>query len=664
MDLMTVAIEHHEAGRLAEAEDAYRRILEADARNVDALHFLGFIAYQRADYDRAEQLISQALALNSANRHAHHNLGRVYQAQGNQGQAAACYRRTLELDRGHVDAWFNLGTALGALGRGEEALDCYRRVLELAPAHFEATYNLGIACRDLGRGDDAIAAFRRAVELRPEAAAAHYALGHALRDEDKTAQAQACFRQALACDPDHVEARWSIAMSQVPSVYTAGEDPADCRARFAEELDRLPGWFDGERSARGFLAVGSDQPFRLAYQEQDNRELLRRHGQLCARLMEHWPERQKLAPRGPLADDGRVRIGIVSAHLREHSVWNAIVKGWFQQLDSTRFALQAFYLGSKEDDQTRYAKSRTAHYESGPKDLGGWAQSIMDHRPQVLVYPEIGMDPMTARLASLRLAPVQAASWGHPETTGLPTIDFYLSAQDLEPDDAQRHYTERLVTLPRLGCYFEPLAVKAVLPDFESCGIDRSLPLLVCPGVAFKYAPQDDGLLPEIASRLGRCQFLFFRHWKRGPAERLENRLRAAFAAAKVDYEATVRFIPWQPRAAFYGWLQRADVYLDTVGFSGFNTALQAVECGLPIVAREGRFLRGRLAGGILKRMGLDELVADSGSGYVARVVRLVEDADYSERIAERIEDARNALFRDLAPIHALENFLSEISGR
>jgi len=269
------------------------------------------------------------------------------------------------------------------------------------------------------------------------------------------------------------------------------------------------------------------------------------------------------------------------------------------------------------------------------------------------------MDPMTARLASLRLAPVQAASWGHPQTTGLPTIDHYLSAQDLEPEQAQLHYTERLVALPHLGCYFEPHATEAELPDFERWGIDPGVPLLICPGVPFKYAPQHDLMLAEIARQLGRCRFLFFRHWKRGLSDRLEARLRAAFAAARVDYDATVSFIPWQPRAAFYGWLQRADVYLDTVGFSGFNTALQAVECGLPIVTREGRFLRGRLASGILKRMGLDELVADSATAYVASAVRLVEDAGYSERIAARIEEARDALYRDPAPVRALEVFLA-----
>jgi predicted O-linked N-acetylglucosamine transferase (SPINDLY family) len=104
--------------------------------------------------------------------------------------------------------------------------------------------------------------------------------------------------------------------------------------------------------------------------------------------------------------------------------------------------------------------------------------------------------------------------------------------------------------------------------------------------------------------------------------------------------------------------LQRADVYLDTIGFSGFNTALYAVEAGLPIVCREGRFLRGRLASGILKQLGLHELVAPTEEAYVALAVRLAGDRPYRQSLRERMEKARAGLYDDPAPIRALEEFL------
>lgn len=227
-----------------------------------------------------------------------------------------------------------------------------------------------------------------------------------------------------------------------------------------------------------------------------------------------------------------------------------------------------------------------------------------------------------------------------------------------EPPGAQENYTEKLVALPHLGCHIESRAVEPNPPDPSRWGIDAAAPLLLCPGVPFKYAPQYDWVFPEIARRLGRCQLLFFAYGAKGPSERLQRRLESAFAARGVDFAGHVRFIPWQASADFHGWLARADVFLDTIGFSGFNTALQAVQRGLPVVTRQGRFLRGRMASGPLERMGLGELVAPSEREYVELAVRLVEDGGYSETIEARLRAERGRLFGDLAPIRALEEFL------
>jgi predicted O-linked N-acetylglucosamine transferase (SPINDLY family) len=282
----------------------------------------------------------------------------------------------------------------------------------------------------------------------------------------------------------------------------------------------------------------------------------------------------------------------------------------------------------------------------------------------VLIYPEIGMDPMTARLASLRLAPVQMATWGHPETTGLPTIDYYLSAEDLEPENAQSNYSERLITLPNLGCAYETAPIVPVDPALHSFNIDTSTPILVCPGVPFKYAPQYDRILTEIAHRLGRCRFVFFTHRLGKLSHKLQERLRRAFARDGLDADRFVTFIPWQSSSQFHGWLRRADVFLDTIGFSGFNTAIQAVQCGIPVVTKEGRFMRGRLASGILKRMGLTELIGQSQEDYIELAVRLAKDADYRGHVRDRIEKSRSILFEDVAPIRALEDFLAEVTAR
>jgi predicted O-linked N-acetylglucosamine transferase (SPINDLY family) len=110
--------------------------------------------------------------------------------------------------------------------------------------------------------------------------------------------------------------------------------------------------------------------------------------------------------------------------------------------------------------------------------------------------------------------------------------------------------------------------------------------------------------------------------------------------------------------------MREADVYLDSIGFSGFNTAMQAIECGLPIVAYEGRFLRGRLASGILRRMGIDELVTATDEAYVELAVRLARDARLWGEMNERLVAARPALYGDTQSVRALEAFIEHALSR
>jgi protein O-GlcNAc transferase len=403
-------------------------------------------------------------------------------------------------------------------------------------------------------------------------------------------------------------------------------------------------------------------PFYLAYQEAPNRELLAKYGALCAGQMAAWQSSAGLpVPARRQAGDthgnrrGKPRIGIVSAHVHEHSVWTALVRGWVEGLAAAN-DLHIFHLGAMQDPETELARRRAARFEAGPRAFDAWARVIHEAQLDLLLYPEIGMDATTAKLASLRLAPMQAASWGHPETSGLPTIDFYLSARALEPADAQANYTEKLVALPNLGCWLVPTKEESGKPPALDLAADEVV--LLCPGNAFKYAPQHDRLLAAIAHRVARSRLVFFRSRPEPLAQKLRERLAESFRRAGADFERQVTFLPWQSRASFRALLKRADLYLDTVGFSGFNTAVQALECGLPIEAREGRFLRGRLGSGVLRHLGLDELVAPSDEAYVELAVALAADRERRQELRRRIEAGRERLYRDREPLDALQRFI------
>jgi protein O-GlcNAc transferase len=681
--------------RYEEARSSFAAAVAGNPRLVDARSNLGSALLKLERNEEAIACLLGAIELQSGYAPDHDNLGVAYRQTNRLEEAAACHRKAVSLAPQWADAHVNLGLDYHLGGRFSEAIECYRRAIEINPDNAIAHAGLGDAYHESGQFEAAIASRRKAISIKPGFSHAHvalgvtyhamnrleeavacyrkalalgtesfevyYSLGAALRDEGAREEAIDCLRKALSLNPESPEAHWLYTMTQIPVVCSIGDDPARCRAQFSMELDSLETWVDAGRIGNCHNVVGAQTPFYLAYEETSNRDLLGRHGSLCARIMADWRAHQDFPPPRPRNSVEVVRVGVVSRHFYSHPVWNAIVKGWFEQIDPRRFSLEAFCLGLEEDAETLIAKTRATHFEQGRRPLRQWAEIILAKQLDVLIYPEIGIDAMTVQLANLRLAPVQIAAWGHPCTTGIPAMDHYLSAEDFEPADAQDHYTERLLALPHLGCFYRSPPVTAAPCDLADLGIPEDAPLLLCPGTPFKYAPRHDCVLPEIARRLGRCRFVFFVHRTPNLSERLRQRLRSAFAKHRLELDDFASFIPWQEAAAFYGLLKRADVVLDTIGFSGFNTAMQAVECGAPIVTREGRFMRGRFASGILKRMGLRELVAASEQDYVGLAVRMAEDEGYRRQVRQRIDANRRMLFEDVVPIRVLEDFLISV---
>lgn len=694
----------HQQGQLAAAESLYTAILARHAKQTECLHYLGVIRYQQGRHQEAVELIKKAINQDKNNPEAHSNLGLALHGNGRHQLALDSYARALALNPRHPDALNNRGNVHRDLNRLEQALADYDSALALRPRFALALAARADVLNRLGRTHDALEAIDRALALQatPEL---HNARGAILQTLQRRDDALLCFEAALRCDPTHLAAwnhkagalylmgrrddalaalehaaalapqaadiRLKQAVVKLHIIRPAGHDLDAERAAFARDLDAFDAWLGQQQVAQPLAVVGGCHPFYLSYHEQNNRALLAQYGAMCAGLMGQWAAQRGLpatapapAAAGPARKAGApVRVGVVSAHVVEHPVWRAIVRGWFSELDRERFELHVFYLGSKEDGETAYARSRAAAMHEGTRSEAEWARLIAGARLDVLIYPELGMDALAPRLAALRLAPRQLATWGHPETTGLPTIDGYLSADGLEPQDAQDHYSEPLLRLPNLGCHYQPPQVETEHVDLAALGLRPGVPLFVCPGSPFKYAPEHDHVLVEIAQRCGPCQFLFFANPQAGHlTDLLRARVAQAFAHAGLAPEQYLVSIPWQPPARFYSILRQADVFLDTIGFSGFNTAMQAVDCALPIVTVEGRYMRGRFGSAILRRIGLDHLVQPDSAGYVDLACRLAADAALRDSVRAAIASGRAVLYHDAAPIRALERHLEQPS--
>ena len=663
-----LAIASQRAGNAKRALEASEQSLAIAPDAVPALGARGQALAGLGHLAAARDAFAAGVRAGPDDASAHHNFGVFLREQGDFDAAIEHLRQAVQLDAGLTVAHEALVGALVETGRGDEAMRIGRAFAELRPDSGAALAMQASAQFAQGRVEEAVDLYRRATapsNPSPEAAL-FLGYGNALFAAGDAHEAAKQFARAVELDPQNARARFALTMAALRPIYDdVGQMEASRRA-FARALAELDAWLTPARAAAAATAVGSALPFYLAYHPVDARPLLQPYGKTIARLMAGGIE----APRagasrapGPAHDTRKLRVGIAAAHVRDHSVWNAITQGWVRHFDRDRIDLTLFKLERDGDDETARARREVTTFVDSPVTLAQWAQAVVDARLDVLIYPEVGLHPMTMRLAAMRLAPVQASAWGHPSTTALPTIDLFISAQAFESAASASHYSERLLMLPRLGVCLHPVQPAVVAPDFATLGLDVDEPLLLCAGTPFKYTPQGDAVLVAIAARLqarGAGRLVFFRSLRPAMSEQVERRMRQAFTKAGVDYGRTVAWVPTLNRGRFFGLMQRATALLDTIGFSGFNTAAQALECDLPVVAFEGEFMRGRLASGLLRHLGLDELVATTPEAFAEIALRLVEDGAWGAHLEREIAQRRHALFYDRTPVRALEDALFE----
>jgi predicted O-linked N-acetylglucosamine transferase (SPINDLY family) len=506
-----------------------------------------------------------------------------------------------------------------------------------------------------------LASYDRAITLKPDYAVAFCNRGSVLMEQGRWTDAVVQHQRALALKPDYIEAKLALCMTQLPVLYRDESEIPVRRAAYQECLQALRNEFGkGERRCDLANAIGSSQPFLLAYQGYNDRDLQSLYGTLVCQIMaEKYPPPAALST--PPRSSEPIRLGIVSGFFRQHSNWKIPIKGWVSQLDRRRFRVFGYHTGGRADAETKQAIALCDRFIQGPLSIERWRQTILNDAPHVLIYPEVGMDPVSVQLAAMRLAPVQCNSWGHPDTSGFPTLDYYISSELMEPPDAQDHYTERLVLLPNLSIYYEQRDLQPVALSRAQLGLPATALLYWCGQSLYKYLPQFDFVFPHIAQAVGDCKFVFIQYPKGAyVTDMFRKRLDRAFAAFELRASDFCVFLPFLDARWFATTIGHCDIVLDSVGWSGCNSTLESLQHDLPIVTMKGSLMRGRHSMAILTMMGIEETITDTVDNYVATAIRLARDKSWRMTIKKRISEQKHRVYSDTKCISALEEFLDK----
>ncbi|MCC6380229.1 MAG: hypothetical protein IT519_15550 [Burkholderiales bacterium] len=537
--------------------------------------------------------------------------------------------------------------------RTDDAARAFAEAREYHPDDARLANDHGACLQLSGDLDGAIAAYERSFALADDADALEN-LASALLRRGRHDASRAAFERLAAHPRARDRGRFRVrAVLQVPAIASSEDEIAAVRARLLSDLAAL----EADPPSIEHPEARHVTPMFLSYHGASNRDLLARLGRVFRAAT---PSLTFVAPHclDYAGAGARIRVGFASAFLYDHSIGHT-TRGFLERLDRSRFEAIAIRLPPFRPDAIAAAiDAASDRVVALPGSLASMREAIAALRLDVLFWQDIGMEPMSYFLAFARLAPVQCLSFGHPDTTGVDTLDWFVSGERIEPDDdPQRDYGERL---HRIGgasvlSYYHAPDVPRPMRTRAELGFAEHARIYACPQALFKLHPRMDRLFARILERDPAGVVALIAAGEPAWRESLERR----FAASLGAFASRIRFVPRMAHSDYLSLLGRADVALDSVGFNGMNTTLESFAMGLPVVTLPIRLQRGRHTAGMYAHMGLERYVARDEDAYVDLAFAAANDAAFAAAWRNAIATHRGRLYRDDGVVRGLERFFA-----
>ncbi len=644
---------HLANGQLKEANHLYQTVLKANPEHSDALHYLGIISYKEGRYDDAIEQINNGVKSALKKRkletltEGYYFLGLSHHEKGHFDKALEYFNKTLLNNSNHANAYAMMARTYNAMGELKKAIPLYEKSCALNPHSTIAWNNLANNYHSNAQYDEAQQAYEKVLQLDPSLTSAYQPLGSIYALKGEYQKAMAMFQKAFSASPS---AGLCIEMSTVlPYLYQSENELEQYRNQYTQNLMAL--LQSDLKFSDPLKELQAPVNFFLAYQAKNDRDIQEGLGQLFSNAIIPRP----YTPHPP---HNKIRVGFISRLFSNTHTIGHLTGGLIKHLPKDQFDVSVFHI----DTQSKTLSSEIhmegiKHIRLPNRDLILSTEIIADKEMDILFYSDIGMDLTTYFLSLNRLAEVQCCTWGHPVTTGVPNIDYFISSQLIEPENAEAHYTEELILFNKLPCYYElPEIEKNKLPK-SAFGFSESDHLYICPQSLQKLNPALDALFGEILRKDPDGKIVLIREKSDMFNEQLKNR----FAHTIPDVLERIVFIDRMEQHVFLGFLSCADVMLDPIGFGGGNTNYQAFAFGTPVVTLPGEFMRGRVTLGCYAQMGVMDCVVSSPEAYVDQAVRLGTDHEYRQEISQKIMQANHRIYEDHEAIDELSHFFSTV---
>ena len=651
-----LAFQNHKKNKFKVAENLYKEILKKNPNHFQTISFLGTLSIQIKNFERAKQLLHKANEIQPNNANVHNNLGILFKELGEFQKAINHFQKAIAIQPNQADAHYNLGIIYKELGQFQKAVNYYQKAIQINPNYAGAYNNLGVVLRELGEDyQKTIICYEKAIQIEPNHVSAHNNLGNIFKELGKYKKAISCYEKAIQIEPNNLTSHW-LSMNTFPIIYENLKEIDLYRKRFEDGIKKINQLLDiqSQYTKKQIIdAIKSSTNFYLSYQGRNDINLQQKYANLIERLTgkiyPQFHQERKINKSREF-----IKIGFVSAFFKDHSMTKTY-KNWILKLDQNLFKTFVYYVGNEFDKTTSQIKESSNNFFNHT-DIDQLISRISEDKLDILVYWDIGMDPKVQILASLRLVPIQSITWGHPVTSGLKNIDYFFSSELMEKKESQKYYSEKLINLPGIGTDYNH-------PDLSNIKKTNSIKktnkiIFLNFQSLFKLLPQDDHVFLDIQQKEPNCQFWFFEAKNESITSIFKSRVSKLAKDYGISFSKYFHFHPMCKYNEYLGVIEASDIILDSLNFSGFNTAMEATSLNKPIVTLSGLFMRARLAYSILKKINIKETIASNKEEYVQIAVKLAKDNDFRNSIINKIVKNKNKLFNDNKPIKFLEEVI------
>ncbi|MEB3244960.1 MAG: tetratricopeptide repeat protein [Vampirovibrionales bacterium] len=691
-------------GHLEDAKQQFEAALKLNPDYADAMVNLGALLQESGkpdDLQQAIKLYKKALRLNQNAPDVLNNLGNAYQSKTELFEAEKYYRQALALKLDFPDAHYNLGRILYEKGEFAEASSSFLKAAAYRQAFPQAYAMLGSALRQLGKLDESQEAYQLALQQSPGNARLWMNFGNVLVDKEQFEKAEQAYKKSIELDANLLQARscrayvlekqglvqdaldeyqaiYDVESSDglllrkatlLPVIYQDHQEIDMWRNRIESGLDAL---LNSEKALtmRDPLNDFNTTNFYLAYQAKNNKVIQQKTAQVLYKACP-WLQTPPagIKPSGQSAD-GRIKVGFISRFLSQKHTIGKLNRRMIAMLNRDKFDVTVFSVGFEyAPDESHPNTAKTTYTQLPLRDLHTSRRMITEAGLDVLFYTDFGMDPVTLLLAMGQLAPVQATTWGHPDTTGLPTMQYFVSSRLFEPEDAQSHYSEQLFMLESLlSSYYRPEVPEtlnktlvfdpALKTQFGFAAKDH---LYFVPQTLFKMHPDNDPLLKGILDADPHGKIVIIRGDNRRWTGLLQQRFETVLGQSLAE---RIVFIEKQPRMRLIQLMAASELCLDPIHFGGGNTTYEALSVGCPVVTMPGEFMRSRPTSGFYQRMGYPDLIATSVEDMVQKSVMLATQPEARQAASEQILALNHVLYEQDEVVGEFERFFETVAKR